>query len=80
MMFKSSKKLLVCAILIFVTVSCEDPELDRLMEDYCNCISEARYDQSLRIECIEKMDSIEAKYKNQPRKLQKVLEKTDECY
>lgn len=60
--------------------SCEDPELDALMEEYCDCISDSRYEESKHIECIEKMDAIKEKYKEQPRKLQKVLEKTDECY
>ncbi|PWH82945.1 hypothetical protein [Brumimicrobium oceani] len=60
--------------------SCEDPELDALMSDYCDCISASRYDDSKHIECIEKMDSIKTKYKEQPRKILKVIEKTDECY
>lgn len=71
------------SILCFVTITffgCSDPELDNLMDDYCNCIQKARYDQSMRYECIEKMDTIKEKYKNQPRKMQKVLDKTDECY
>lgn len=79
-MHKLKGKLFFSILIVLGFFSCEDPELDRLMEDYCNCISKARYDQSMRFECIEKMDSIEAKYKNQPRKLQEVLEKTDECY
>jgi hypothetical protein len=60
--------------------SCEDPELDALMADYCDCISESRYDETKHMECIEKMDSIKEKYKGKPRKINTVLEKTDECY
>ncbi|WP_133122131.1 hypothetical protein [Brumimicrobium salinarum] len=60
--------------------SCEDPELDALMSDYCDCISASRYDDSKQMECIEKMDSIKAKYEGQPRKIKVVLEKTNECY
>jgi len=68
---------------LFLTLflfSCEDPELDALMSDYCDCISESRYDEFKHMECVEKMDSIKAKYAGNPRKINKVLEKTDECY
>lgn len=71
---------LIFMVVLLVTSSCDDPELNALMDDYCECISKARYDESLRYECIEKMDSIKTKYENAPRKLQQVLEKTDECY
>lgn len=64
----------------FSLSGCEDPELDALMDDFCNCISESRYDTDKRGECIEKMDSIKEKYKNRSSKLVKVLERTDECY
>jgi hypothetical protein len=80
---KVSKKyisFIVFFILFFNLTSCSDPELDAAMEDYCNCIQKARYDESMRFDCIEKMDSIKAKYESQPRKMQKVLEKTNECY
>lgn len=60
--------------------SCEDPELDALMSDYCDCISASRYDTSKHFECIEKMDSIKTKYKEQPRKILKIIEKSDDCY
>ena len=64
----------------FLFSSCEDPELDSLMADYCDCISESRYDDTKQMECIEKMDSIIAKYEGKPRKIKTVLDKTDECY
>lgn len=60
--------------------SCEDPELNELMDEYCDCINTTKYDQESNYECIELMDSIQKKYENQPRKLNKVLEKTNECY
>lgn len=75
---KISLSLLCLSTITFF--SCSDPELDNLMDDYCNCIQKARYDPSMRYECIEKMDTIKEKYKNQPRKMQEVLEKTNECY
>jgi hypothetical protein len=71
---------LMWSFLFFLLTSCDDPEMEAMMDDYCNCIQKARYDESLRIECLEKMDSITEKYKDQPRKRQQVLEKTDECY
>lgn len=69
--------LLSLATLFF---SCADPELDALMDDYCDCINRNKNFQAGQFECIELMDSIQAKYENQPRKLNKVLEKTNECY
>ncbi len=82
MKFKSRTVIFSTASLLTFTLfsSCEDPELDAIMADYCECISESRYDDSKHIECIEKMDSIKIKYKEQPRKILKVIEKTDECY
>lgn len=74
-----SKALLVCVFLVLFS-SCEDPELNDLMDEYCECISSNRYNDSSNFECIELMDSIQKKYENQPRKLNKVLEKTNECY
>jgi hypothetical protein len=67
-------------VLIGFFASCEDPELDGLMNEYCDCINKSKYDNSSNYECIELMDSIQEKYENQPRKLNKVLEKTNECY
>lgn len=73
-------RIIVLGIIIIGFARCDDPELDAMMEDYCDCISQSRYDKSLHNKCIDKMDSIQAKYKNQPRKLNMVLEKTDQCY
>jgi hypothetical protein len=73
-------RIIILGIIIFGFTRCNDPELDAMMEDYCDCISKSRYDESLHMECLEKMDSIQEKYKNQPRKLNMVLEKTDQCY
>lgn len=66
--------------LIVVLSSCSDPELDAMMDDYCDCINRNKNFQAGQFECIELMDSIQKKYKSQPRKLNKVLEKTNECY
>ncbi|MEX2484003.1 MAG: hypothetical protein WED10_05580 [Brumimicrobium sp.] len=65
---------------LFILTSCEDVELNKMMDDYCECINKVKSNQSNQFECIEIMDSIQDKYKNQPRKLNKVLEKTNECY
>ncbi|RYM35905.1 hypothetical protein ERX46_02625 [Brumimicrobium glaciale] len=71
---------LATVVSIVLFSSCDDPELDALMADYCDCISASRYETGKHIECIEKMDSIKSMYKDQPRKILKVIEKTDECY
>lgn len=73
-------KYLFGIIVVSSLASCDDPELNELMDDYCDCINTSKYDQSSNFECIELMDSIQKKYENQPRKLNKVLEKTNECY
>lgn len=78
--FKTVVFSLLSLLAVSFFTSCEDPELDALMSDYCDCISESRYDDTKHIECLEKMDSIKVKYKEQPRKILKVIEKTDECY
>lgn len=74
------KKIVFGIILVGFLASCEDPELDQLMDEYCDCINTSRFGESSNYECIELMDSIQNKYENQPRKLNKVLEKTNECY
>lgn len=79
-MIKNSRVFVLFILFFGLFSSCEDPELDALMEDYCECISQSRYEEGMHLKCIEKMDSIKEKYKNQPRKLGKVIEKTDECY
>lgn len=73
-------KILLAIVALSILTSCEDPELNDLMDDYCNCIRNSKQDQISNYECIELMDSIQSKYENQPRKLNKVLEKTNECY
>jgi hypothetical protein len=73
-------KILLTVIALSILTSCEDPELNNLMDDYCDCIRTSKQDQISNYECIELMDSIQNKYQNQPRKLNKVLEKTNECY
>lgn len=60
--------------------SCEDTELNILMEEYCECINESRNDSDKSHDCIELMNDINSKYANQPNKLKKVLELTDTCY
>lgn len=70
-------------ILLFVflgTSSCTDPELEAMMDDYCTCISDSRYDELKRDECLDKMENIKEKYQGNPQKMKKVLEMTDECY
>jgi hypothetical protein len=74
------KKFSLFAFVIIALSSCKDPEMDALMEDYCSCLHSNKGDLEGRIECIELMDTIQKKYKNQPRKLQQVLEKTNDCY
>jgi len=69
------KKFCLFAFVIFALSSCKDPEMDALMTDYCSCLNDHKGDIEGRFECIELMETIQKKYKNQPRKLQQVLEK-----
>lgn len=74
------KKISIVALSIIALSSCKDPEMDALMDDYCSCLHANKGDVEGRFECIELMDTIQEKYKNQPRKLQQVLEKTNDCF
>jgi hypothetical protein len=74
------KKFSLFAFVIIALSSCKDPEMDALMEDYCSCLHSNKGDLEGRLECIELMNTIQEKYKNQPRKLQQVLEKTNDCF
>lgn len=77
---KTTYFFLVLIFSTFLLSSCEDPELDALMDDYCECISNSVHHHDKRINCIEKMDSIKEKYKNDSYKLGKVIEKTNMCH
>lgn len=68
------------ALVAMTTTSCQDPELDAMMEDFCDCINKRKIGQETDFECEALMDSIKKKYENQPRKLNTVLEKTNDCY
>ena len=78
--FKTGCYLSLFMLSTFVLTSCEDPELNALMDDYCACVSKSVHNHEKRGECIEKMDSIKEKYKYSTRKLNKVVEKTNECH
>lgn len=76
----SIKTLCIIFFPFFVFTNCEDAELNKMMDEYCECINKSKSNESFQFECIELMDSIQEKYKNQPRRLNQVLEKTNECY
>lgn len=65
--------------LFLFTFSCKDEELNSLMDEYCDCINKYEGDELGRNTCITLIDSIQKKYKNQPRKLNKVIEKAGSC-
>jgi hypothetical protein len=54
--------------------------MDVLMEEYCSCLNKNKGDIEGRFECIDLMDSIQSKYKHQPRKLLQVIDKTNDCF
>lgn len=55
--------------------SCEDPELDALMEEYCDCISDSRYEESKHLECIEKWMPLRRSIRNSPENCKRFLRK-----
>jgi hypothetical protein len=59
---------------------CKDPEFDQAMEEYCNCLNAYKGDPEGRYECIELIESMQEKYKNQPRKLNLIIERSAECF
>lgn len=66
--------------ILFIFSSCKDEELNEEMEAYCACIDKYKTDPEGRIECIEMMEALQEKYKQQPRKLSKLVEKTNDCW
>jgi len=77
--FKSATSVLLCCLALTIQ-GCKDAELDGLMDEYCSCLQKNRFDPEGRYECIEMMEAMNEKYKHQPRKLNKIIEKTDECF
>lgn len=72
--------ILTASFIIGVSTSCKDAEIDQVMTDYCECINSNKNNPEGRYECIQLMDSIQEVYSNQPRKLNKVIEKAGECW
>lgn len=73
------KLILSIGLFAILLTSCKDEELNSLMDEYCNCLNENEGDVIGRNSCITLMDSIQKKYENQPRKLNKVIEKAGSC-
>ena len=66
--------------LFLLMSSCKDQELADAMEEYCKCIDEFKGDDLGRNTCFEYMDSLQKTYANQPRKLNKIIEKAGDCW
>lgn len=62
-----------------VTMSCEDNTLEDEVQSYCKCLQQNIGDDFGRMECIEQMNALQVKYKNQPRKLEELREETMNC-
>ncbi len=70
----------VILTVFLVTTSCKDQELEDAMMGYCKCIDEFKGDDFGRNACVEYMDSLQQVYANQPRKLNKLIEKASDCW
>lgn len=71
---------LTVILLLFSFVACKDAEIDQAMDEYCTCIDKYKSDPEGRLECIDFMNDLQEKYKNQPRKLNLIIEKTNDCW
>lgn len=77
---RAIKSIFIIGIICFSFYRCEDPELDQLMDRYCDCISATIHKPDKRIDCIMLMDSIKAKYKGRQHKTNKIIEHAGQCH
>lgn len=73
------KTFLLIATLLLLTSSCNSDELEVEMDEYCECLQKNIYDEWGRMDCLEMMDELKLKYKSDPRKLEKMLELSENC-
>jgi hypothetical protein len=73
------KNLLIAVVILLFFASCSNKELKDEVQEYCSCLQKNIGDDLGRIECIDLMDSIQKKYKNKPRLLEKIREETMLC-
>ena len=77
-------KLFISCILLLglvpLTQGCKDPDIDAFMDQYCTCLDKNKKNPEGRFECIQLMDSIQKVYENQPRKLNKIIQNTSNCW
>lgn len=66
--------------LIGLLGSCKDAQLEEEVLNYCKCIDLHKQDEINRYTCIEMMEALQAKYANKPRKLNALIEQTDQCW
>lgn len=68
------------ASISIILFGCKDAELEDAMYRYCKCIDNHKGDDLGRNKCVEIMDSLQSEYANQPRKLNKIIEKASDCW
>jgi|GEM_PF-1927431 hypothetical protein len=66
-------------ILLSVLMSCENNQMKEEVQAYCECLQKNMGNDFGRMECIEMMDSLQSKYKNQPRMLEEIRKETLTC-
>lgn len=67
-------------VLILLLSSCKDAQLEEEVLDYCTCLDKYKQDEVNRFICIEMMEELQEKYKNKPRKLNALVEQTNQCW
>lgn len=73
------KLLFIITTLLLLTSSCSSDELESEMDEYCECLQKNIYNEWGRMDCLEMMDELKLKYKSDPRKLEKMLELSENC-
>lgn len=73
------KKIVFAVVGLILISSCENNEMKNEVQAYCECLQKNMGDDFGRMECIELMDSLQLKYKNQPRMLEEIRKETLTC-
>ncbi|MGB0933219.1 MAG: hypothetical protein ACPGU5_02990 [Lishizhenia sp.] len=73
------KTIIALILSVILLSSCENNQMKEKVQAYCECLQKNMGDDFARMECIEMMDSIQVKYKGQPRMLEEIRKETLTC-
>ena len=59
--------------------ACKNKEITKEVQEYCECIELQRGKVDTRLDCIEMMEVLKAKYTGNSRALLQILDETENC-